>query len=385
MDPSQAPRLLTWLDDEHRKDKALLIGLQSQVSAQAVQLVEQARQFQEIQATLTRVEGQLPRIGQLESAVQGIRGEFASLISKHTADEEARAQQRSDSDKVSSETLARMLRAVQERVESLGTFDGTVAVLREEDSTLRSELTKAFSQLADISKTLRAKAPITDALSKEIQMVRDGLSSLQTSHEQLADRTLSIRPTIDNVAVRLDVRTSQLESATTELDARRAAETEALQRKYTDLVRQIDTLAAELRSSQAPLTRWSQQLNEFTAEFESNRKTLYDLNELEKQVRQQGAELVELQRIAAERQRTTLREWQDSQVLVDEQQTVRLDQLETAQTKFLGALEALRSCQEQTQKDVVAYSDELWRAWSEYMQAQARLLDNTAKQRRNPR
>jgi chromosome segregation ATPase len=385
LDPSQATRLLTWLDDEHRKDKALLIELQSQVSAQAVQLVEQSRQFQDIQATLTRIEGQLPRISQLEGAAQGIRGEFASLLSKHTADEEAHVQQRLDSDKQSSETLARMIRAVQERVESLGTFDSTIAVLREEDSKLRSELTKAFIQLADVSRAIREKAPMTDALSREIQMVRDGLSNLQTSHQELADRTLSIRPAIDNVAVRLDSRTSQLETAATELDSKRAAEVEALQRKQTDLVRQIEALAAELHSSQAPLTRWSQQLDEFTAEFESNRKTLYDLNELEKQMRQQGAELVELLRIAAERQRTILREWQDSQVLVDEQQTARLDQLEAAQTKVFDTVEGLRSSQERTQKDVVAYADELWRAWSDYMQAQSRLLDSSAKQRRNPR
>ncbi len=385
LDPNQAARLLTWLDEEHRKDKAMLVELQSQVNAQKVLFTEQARQLQAIQATLTRIEGQLPRIGQLEGAYQGIRGEFATLLSQHAAEEESRAEQRSEGERQASEALARATRALQERVDALGTFDATVAVLREEDSKLRSELTKVVSQLSETSQSFRDRFSSIEGLQKEVQMTRDSLATLQTAHDELSNRSLSIRPAIDNVAVRLDTKISQLESLIIEIEGRHQGEKEAVQRRHSELARQMDALAKELVSAQAPLNRWSQQLEEFSSAFENNRKALYDLHELEKQMRQQGAEVVELQRIAAERQRTALREWQDKQVSVDEQQTIRLDQLDAVQTKLRGLLEELGASQERTQRDLVAYVDELWRAWVDYMQAQAKLLDSASKQRRTHR
>ena len=82
MDLNQATQLLSWLDEEHRKDKALLMALQSQVEVQKAQLTEQARQVQEIQAALARVEGQLPKLEQLDIALQGFRSEFSGLMTK---------------------------------------------------------------------------------------------------------------------------------------------------------------------------------------------------------------------------------------------------------------------------------------------------------------
>jgi len=82
LDLNQAIQLLTWLDEEHRKDKALLMALQSQIDAQKAQMTEQARQLQDIQAALTRIESQLPKLAQFESAMQSVRTEFAGLLAK---------------------------------------------------------------------------------------------------------------------------------------------------------------------------------------------------------------------------------------------------------------------------------------------------------------
>jgi hypothetical protein len=123
-------------------------------------------------------------------------------------------------------------------------------------------------------------------------------------------------------------------------------------------------------------------MEDFAEQMERNRKTMYDLRELEKQVRQQGKEMAELQRLATERQRAELREWQDNQARVDEEQAIHVQQLEAWQQKAKKTLKSLEDRLEQNRQDVEACSDEFWQVWTAYTQGQIGLANSIVKQRR---
>lgn len=383
MDLNQITQLVTWLDEEHRKDKALLMAMQSQIDAQKAQLTEQARQLQDIQASLARIEGQLPRFTQLENAIQGVRSEFSGLLAKHTAEQEARDDMRTRSDRLEAEALARIVRQVQERVEGIASFDAIATALREEDSRLRGEITRALDQCAEISKRLNAYDERLDLLAKEGQGFRDGLTTLRLAHEDLSsNKHMALKAVVEALSSRLDARMEQLQLAMEELGKRQKEDVHALQLKQQEWDRRVEDLILEIKAAQPPIARWTKQLEEFTTQFERNRKTLYDLRELEKQVRQQGKEVLELQRLAAERQRAELREWQDSQLRVDEEQAARLERLEAWQKKMAGSLQALEERLDHNRKEMEARAAELWQAWSQYVQAHAKALEGLKPQRK---
>jgi uncharacterized protein YukE len=136
-----------------------------------------------------------------------------------------------------------------------------------------------------------------------------------------------------------------------------------------------------MKAAQPPIARWNKQLEEFSTQFERNRKTLYELHELERQIRQQGNEVLELQRLTAERQRTELREWQDNQVRVDDEQTARLVRLETWHGKSVATYQSLEERSEQNKRAIQACADDLWQAWSRFIQAQAKVLDGLKQEK----
>jgi chromosome segregation ATPase len=381
LDPSQATQLLTWLDEEHRKDKALLMALQSQVDTQKTQLKEQARQLQEIEAILARMEGQLPKLAQFEDSVQSVRTEFAGLLGEHTAEHEVLEEKRTQTEQLATETMARIIHQVQERVEALGSFEKSIALLAEEDGKLRSETTKAFAQLSDISKRLDAQEPRIDLLEQDTPVFRDGLTNARLAFQDLNNTTLALKAALENVGPPLNAKIEQLQSSFEEMNKRRWAELDALQVKHQEQARRVGDLGGEVKALQTPIARWTKQMKEFTAQFERNRKTLYDLRELDKQVRQQVNEMVEVQRLTAERLRTELREWQDSQVRVDEEQTAHLEQLEALQRRATETLKSLDERLEQNKRDIGTYADRLWQTWTEYMQGQIALLESIVKQR----
>jgi len=381
LDFSQATQLLAWLDEEHRKDKALLATLQSQVDVQKTQLTEHTRQLQEIQAALTRIEGQSARLSQLEISIQAMRAEFAGLLAKQAADQETRQEQRLRTDKQESETMARLVRQLQERVEGHGSFDSGVALLREEDSKLQSEITKTLAQVAEIVKTLNTHDQRVDLLTREGRSLREGLEGLRLLHEDVREQGITLKATVEAVGPRLDARVEQLQSSIAEASKGRGSELGSVQSKVHVQAQRLDDLTRELAAVEAPINRWSKQMEEVLAQFERNRKTLYDLHELERQMRQQAKELVELQRLAVERQRAELREWQDGQVTVDEGLTARIGQLEGSQRKAMETLQGLQSNLEQNQREMLANTDQLWQAWSEFARDQAKAL-GAFKQRR---
>jgi chromosome segregation ATPase len=376
LDLNQVTQLLTWLDEEHRKDKALLMALQSQIDTQKTQLVEEARQLQEIQATLARIEGQLPRLAQLDAGIQGLRTEFSGLLAKHAAEQDVREETRTRSDKLEAESLARIVRQVQERVESIATFESMAATLRDEDSKLGSEIARALEQSANLNKHLAAQDERLGLLAQDGQSFRDGLTGLRLAHEDWSsNKHMALKAAVEALGARLDTNLEQLQLALDDLSKRQQEDLNALQLKQHEWGRRVEELSAELEAMQPPLTRWTKQMEDFANQFERNRKTLYDLRELEKQIRQQGNEMLELQRLAAERQRTELREWQDNQVRVDEEQAARLERLESWQKKISGSCQSLEERLEQNHKDIETSANELWQAWSQYVAGQARVLD----------
>lgn len=376
MDLNQVTQLVTWLDEEHRKDKALLMALQSQIDGQKAQLTEQARQLQEIQASLARIESQLPRLGQLDNAIQGVRTEFSGLLAKHAAEQDVREESRTRSDKQETESLARIVRQVQERVESIGTFEGIASALRDEDSKLRGEVTRAFDQFADVSKRLNAHDERLGLLAQDGQSFRDNLINLRLAHEDWSsNKHMALKAEVEALGPRLDTKVEQLQSALEQLGKREQEDLHAVKLKQQEWDRRVEELSAEMKASQAPVARWAKQLEEFSTQFERNRKTVHDLHELERQIRQQGNEVLELQRLAAERQRTELREWQDNQMRVDEEQAARLELLESWKKRASGILQSLEERIAQNSKDAATCADELWQVWSQYIQAQVRVLD----------
>jgi chromosome segregation ATPase len=376
LDLNQVTQLLTWLDEEHRKDKALLMALQSQIDTQKTQLTEQARQLQEIQATLARIEGQLPRLAQLDAGIQGVRTEFSGLLAKHVAEQDVREETRTRSDKLEAESLARIVRQVQERVESIASFENLATTLRDEDSKLRGEIARALEQSASLTKRLAAQDERLDLLAQDGQSFRDGLTQLRLAHEDWSNnKHMALKAVVEALGPQLDTKIGQLQLALDDVGQRQQEGVNTLQLKQQERDRQVEELSAELRALQAPMARWTKQLEDFANQFERNRKTLYDLRELERQIRQQGNEMLEMQRLAAERQRTELREWQGNQVRVDEEQAARLERLESWQKKITGSCQSLEERLEQNHKDIEASANELWRAWSQYVQGQARVLD----------
>jgi chromosome segregation ATPase len=270
---------------------------------------------------------------------------------------------------------------LQERVEGLGTFDSSVALLRDEDGRLQAELSKLATQIGDVVKRLGSQDQRLGMLSQEGQTLREGLANATFSYQGLQEQSMSLKAAIEAVSPPLDAKVEQLQLSVTDLSKGRQADLDPLQARLQEQARRIEGLGEKLTTVQVPLDRWAKQMEELMGQYERNRKALYDLHEVERSIRQQGKELAELQRLAAERQRAELREWQDNQSRVDEEQTVRIEQVEASHGKIALTLTGLEKSLEEVREDIANRVEQLWQVWSEFMRQQAKAFGDF-KQRR---
>ena len=70
MELAQLAQMVSWLDEEHRRDRAEIARLQQRIEAQSADVIEQARRIQELEAKLASTQGHLTKFNQIEQAIQ---------------------------------------------------------------------------------------------------------------------------------------------------------------------------------------------------------------------------------------------------------------------------------------------------------------------------
>src|ERR1700737_4821199 len=73
MDLSQVSQVVSWLDEEHRKDKKLIGDLLKRLEDQTALIISQGRRIEDLDARLAAAQSQLPRLDQLEALQQQTR------------------------------------------------------------------------------------------------------------------------------------------------------------------------------------------------------------------------------------------------------------------------------------------------------------------------
>ncbi|MEJ2147975.1 MAG: hypothetical protein P8Z40_00695 [Chloroflexota bacterium] len=85
MENNQTERMVAWLDEERRKDKALIAKLEERSSTQAALLEEQARRIHSLDGELAAMRGTQLTIGTFDESMGRLRSEFLDALEQTRA------------------------------------------------------------------------------------------------------------------------------------------------------------------------------------------------------------------------------------------------------------------------------------------------------------
>lgn len=279
MDLTQATQTLTWLNEEHRRQKAQLMELQDRLESQATQITALMKVLEDLEGRLTRTQAQLVRFPRIEQALQQLKNEIVLMLQKHEeqhrqADEEAARARLADK-----EAEAKRLAELQKQLEALPGLEKKLKSQAAEDKRLGKVVLDLQRGIADLAKQYEAPMARLRFLEEREKQSAKQMAELQIFEKKLKE------------------------------DHARFMEKQQLAEQTRR--RQMAEWVEEIESWRKLNEGWSAQLQQLKKQHQENVRALAALQELEGGLKQTHKELAHLQHLGEERQKKQINEWRE--------------------------------------------------------------------------
>ncbi|MGQ9521492.1 MAG: hypothetical protein ACUVTV_02045 [Anaerolineae bacterium] len=312
MELTQLSQMVQWLDEERRKDKALIAALQEQVKLQAQQLAQQQELIAALQRTVAGMETMIAQVTGFASAMEGLKADVVHMLEQR---EETWRKEQRESDR------ARQLE---------------IGALKDEIARIMDEL-RRVSRIEEGLAAVQADARrLTDAQQRQEIAIAD-------LKKQAEDRAAALvyleeqRRADNRRIVGLEKELTELRQRMEATDAKLLLIEEAVQKQRRILeeglkpIKEFEKVIEELRVADfrrnQEVKKWAGQAEEVRQEIERLReerqrlmeqyqraqRALDALSTLQARLETRQNETAEMQRLAEERLKRQWEEWQTAQ------------------------------------------------------------------------
>jgi chromosome segregation ATPase len=313
MDNTQLAQMVTWLDEQHRRDREELTKLQQRVEAQTSTLQEQSRRIKSLEAQLSAARMQLSRFDQIEEAMQNMRNELTIMVSSQSDEISKTRRELEQSRMTDRESLSRAIAEVRKEL-------GRINALEEETKIRKTEV----QRLSELTIALRHDF---NNLNKDIDERTRGLPYLVEQRNHDNRRIAQLQQENIELFKRLDAAASKLQSLEYKLQKVEGTiqpipETvDNLKRTQTQFIESLKLADAD---RQRQMVEWQESLDAQFAAIEEQRKrftemmalkdeinrTLIELEKFREGIQREQEQTAALQRLAEERMKKELEMFQ---------------------------------------------------------------------------
>jgi len=305
MEPNQTAQMVTWLDEERRKDKALITRLEELVNAQAALIEDQNRRIQAMEADVTGLRTRYATVGFVDESITRMRNDLTASIEQI---EDRRSSLTQDMKKMRETDRSALQKAIED--------------LRQEMLTrIERELQPRRAEEERLSRVAFELQNYADNLSKGLEEFQHTLSFLEEQRRNDARRISELAEmakrfdTIDPKLEMLEELTRRNERSVAELgtqlneirqERRERLEAQAIQdqqreQSLAEMQRRIDAFGAEMEAHARQFEGWGNTHRQM-------KKNVDDFERLMDRVERRVNEVNEIQRLSEERFR---REWEE--------------------------------------------------------------------------
>ncbi len=304
--PAQSGPNTAWLDEELRKEKALVAELREVVARQQVAFVDQNGRITALESALAKLEGQIGRIPDVEEALEHTRDELvlrmAELRQERTKAEAEFLRNR----QAEREMDARAIQEINLALGRIAPLEQGLAVREAEDVRLNEALLRLQQALDEVrrynQRAEEGRRQLADAIEKNSIAIQQALQEIQEGKTQQRATLERIAP-LEATSARLESQVAALQDMRKELTAQYDEFLELQRRSEAARAQTMTEWGRKLEGYAHQLEVWSDQIRFFADAHEKNRRVLREVQELAQEVSQGQDRLRQLQRIAEEQLR----------------------------------------------------------------------------------
>jgi chromosome segregation ATPase len=300
MDLIQLTKLVQFIDEERRKDRALIAQLQEQVAGLMQEAEARTRYAQSLETVLNEMKLQVLRALGWTSATEQLRQEFAQVIERI---EEQRAKAERElmrTRQIEVESLTRQLSELRKEAKLFAGYAEQLEARKAEEGRLAELIGRLQVQVMDLDR--RFSQPVTQIMfleeqrrqdAKRINALEQEIADLKKKIEQLQPKLLLLDEAVRRKQSEVEEAAKLLEAQSQLIETQRVADVRR-ERQFAEYAEIIEKL--KLRAEEV-----SQQVIGYVQLREEVKRELAALSDFRERLEVRINELFELQREAEER------------------------------------------------------------------------------------
>ncbi|MBL8117389.1 MAG: hypothetical protein JNJ78_07660 [Anaerolineae bacterium] len=312
MDINQAARMIEWLDEERRRDKATIATLEERMVLQQETIATLSKRLNSMESDQTVIRTQITPSGRETDLIEQVRKEVLQLIENVEAKRltsEREADRRAD---LARENLARPIRELTEKLEKLERRASEIPAFQVERERIADSVATLQQRVDDLFK--RVEEPDRRLAFLEEQRRQDSrrVSETQSELPELQKQVDSLRPKLtllEDLALRTERRVQDVQNSERE----RREQIQQFIDQQTLVIQQRDQQIADLvkrfGEQDSQMQRNIERFETWQEAYRSMKKIIDDFERIGDRLERRINEVAEMQRLSEERFRQEWNDW----------------------------------------------------------------------------
>lgn len=337
MDLTQLAQMVTWLDEEHRRDRAEIARLQQRIEAQSADIIEQARRLQDLEGRLANTQAQLTRFNQIEQSIQNTKTEVVSLVER-AYEERVTGQRELERARMGDrEMLSREISEVRRELPRIARLEETIQIRVVEDERLSELIMGVRNQIGGLSKEIEERTRQIPFLVEQRTSDTKRIAQLQQETVELFKRAEAIAgriPLLDEMIRKTGL---EFEKLPPQIDQLRDEQVKFMEKTRVMVVdrEQVLTRWQETIEEQKSLVSQAyERVQNFSQQIEVARRAVNEMQEFKDLILREQGQVTELQRLAEERIRREMDEFREDYEKKRRKIELRQEHLWSEQDKY---------------------------------------------------
>jgi chromosome segregation ATPase len=312
MDLNQATQMINWLEEERRKDRAALSALQERTQGLATELAEQSKRVQELQSALAAAQLVLGKVAQFDRLFEQYKADLVAEMDRREDAHQKAVREAERLRKVEADATNRNITEIRKELVRIKPLEDEMPMRRAEERRLGEIVARVSQRLEDLAVRTEERVQTVTYLeegrrqdNKRIAQLEEGSNNLSkrldTSIGKVAlleENLQRMPPRIEEVIRRMQEQDKVFEELRLN-DFRRAQEMKAFTEEVSKAIAPIPDHVAGYQRMQGMAM--------------ANQRSLEEIKGFQTRIEGRQAEVAEMQRIAEDRMKKQVEEWQADQ------------------------------------------------------------------------
>ena len=312
MDINQAARMIEWLDEERRRDKATIATLEERLEQQQESLDTLLKRVNSVESDQSTMRAQTVSNGRDSDVIDPVRKEFQALLEgieakRLTAEREA--ERRAE---LARENLARPLREVTDKVNKIEKQQTELPAIQIENDRAAGSIAALQQRVDDLFKKLEEPDRRLAFLEEQRRQDARRISEAQSEMPELQKQIDGIKPKmelLEDLALRTERRIQEVQNGERERreQIQQFIDEQTLIMQQRDM--QVRDLAEKFGEQDSAMQRNIERFESWSETYREMKKIIDDFERIGDRLERRINEVAEMQRLSEERFRQEWNDW----------------------------------------------------------------------------